>query len=564
MTWIEQTPTARARIWRDDATGQYHSSSLVGTSLAYEGVLDSGVFDTPVSLTPQRITGGGNDGWRVTANQFHYFLGQPAGRATDGWVGFGGRQGAHWLSSRLVRVGYLHWPTRAWDDIGGAPTYTRAGRLTRTDQTRAIGPAGVQVTQTLENLAQWTGIWTTPGSGDVTIRWRVNGRGLKEEIVLNAAARTWITANRAPATPASETWFSFTFQMDWTDIPRVLKNSVLQDIEGDFDDDGGSIRLETALNEVLAFLPLDNAYVNTSVDFGGVPRATRAYLPLRKRIYKDGSNYYLIVGARVDQLAALPAGDVIFDPTFIIAETNEDGYSEGTDENVLPSQGAFANSLGYYTTGAAAVDGGWIFRSTGIASGDTIDTATLNLEYNGVSFNLPLDGSIFGFAVDTPTDFDNTHTHRISDHHTRTSASVAANIPTAADYTSASLVTILQEIVDRAGFAGDIGLCWREASTNQEYWDWTDYTTSAALAAELTVTFTAAAAEYELEGYRFRNDNGSETTATWRQAQDTSDSIARLTNIRLRPLVNVTGDAPSQGYRLEYRKPDSLDWRRVQ
>lgn len=69
---------------------------------------------------------------------------------------------------------------------------------------------------------------------------------------------------------------------------------------------------------------------------------------------------------------------------------------------------------------------------------------------------------------------------------------------------------------------------------------------------------------FDLEGYRFRNDDGSETTATWRQAQDTPDSIARSTGFRLRTLVNVSFDPAASNLRLEYRKPDSLDWRKVQ
>ena len=34
--------------------------------------------------------------------------------------------------------------------------------------------------------------------------------------------------------------------------------------------------------------------------------------------------------------------------------------------------------------------------------------------------------------------------------------------------------------------------------------------------------------------FRFRNDDGSETGATWRQNEDTADSIAPNTNFRIR------------------------------
>jgi len=63
------------------------------------------------------------------------------------------------------------------------------------------------------------------------------------------------------------------------------------------------------------------------------------------------------------------------------------------------------------------------------------------------------------------------------------------------------------------------------------------------------------ATSLELEGYRFRNDDGSETTATWRQAQDTADSIGKNANIRLRPLIDATGVPPaSAAYTVQWRK----------
>lgn len=72
------------------------------------------------------------------------------------------------------------------------------------------------------------------------------------------------------------------------------------------------------------------------------------------------------------------------------------------------------------------------------------------------------------------------------------------------------------------------------------------------------------AATLEQEGFRFRNDDGSESAATWRQAQDTNDSIARSTNFRLRTLVNATNDPAAKAFQLEVRKAGSLDWRKVQ
>ena len=66
--------------------------------------------------------------------------------------------------------------------------------------------------------------------------------------------------------------------------------------------------VQNALQEFLFFLPISNAYSYNADD-------EQEFIKLRKRIYKDGSNYYLLVGAKVGDLAGLPAGDVYFDPT---------------------------------------------------------------------------------------------------------------------------------------------------------------------------------------------------------------------------------------------------------
>lgn len=69
----------------------------------------------------------------------------------------------------------------------------------------------------------------------------------------------------------------------------------------------------------------------------------------------------------------------------------------------------------------------------------------------------------------------------------------------------------------------------------------------------------------EQEGFRWRNDDGSEAAATWRQAQDVNDTIAKNTNIRLRTLVNVSGDPATQQATKQYRRVGDADteWRAV-
>lgn len=98
-------------------------------------------------------------------------------------------------------------------------------------------------------------------------------------------------------------------------------------------------------------------------------------------------------------------------------------------------------------------------------------------------------------------------------------------------------------------------------------------------AASVTMTWTHADAEWvaggvslkpagpplslDQEGYRWRNDDGSETTATWKAAQDTTVTLAPDETTRLRMLVNASNDPASEQYKLQYRKVGDTGWRDV-
>lgn len=279
-----------------------HTEVAAQVDLHYESELDSGAFDAEIDCSPVRVDNAQLDGWQIIQNGWHYALGQPSDKASDGWVGFGGRQGQNWLRFRLLRSGYLHWPTRAWEDIGGAPDYDRAN-LSQEIQSRDLYPG---TSLNLGSVAEWGDIWTTPGGGSLGVRWRVSGRDLKEDVVVNQAAREWLAANSPPSTPADETWFGFVFQVDWSDIPQVFKSGIAQDVEGDWDAINVGVELQDADDRVLAFLPISHVYVGEGKE--------RTRWTLRKRFWKDGDDYYLLVGARVDHLNALPVGDLVFDP----------------------------------------------------------------------------------------------------------------------------------------------------------------------------------------------------------------------------------------------------------
>lgn len=81
----------------------------------------------------------------------------------------------------------------------------------------------------------------------------------------------------------------------------------------------------------------------------------------------------------------------------------------------------------------------------------------------------------------------------------------------------------------------------------------------------VTGTFTTATPTPVLEQthYRFRNDDGSETTATWAAAEDTPISLAKNTPVRLRVEIGATNDPASAAYKLQYRKVGDSTWRDI-
>ncbi|MBU1130489.1 hypothetical protein KKE45_04185, partial [Patescibacteria group bacterium] len=318
---IQEVTSQRARNAKtyDLGNGKYGWHGSVG-SVHYQDEVRQW---QEIDVTPQRVDNAQLDGWMVTQNSWHFALGKPGNKDDDGWVGFGGRQGANWLKFRLEKIGYLHWPTRSWQDIGGSPTYNRT-KLTQNTNSMTIGPEGAESSVNTVGYTEWADLWQTPGDGATSVQWRVDGEKLKEDVTINQAAREWITANRPPNTTPSETYFGFVYELDVSDIPKWIKSSVLQDINTDFDDDDGTVKIELrdAMDRVLAFLPISYAYSQEDEN-GHQERIT-----LRKRFWKapDGK-YYLLVGAKVPDLANLPAGDITFDPSpYSSDDPTEDGY----------------------------------------------------------------------------------------------------------------------------------------------------------------------------------------------------------------------------------------------
>lgn len=121
--------------------------------------------------------------------------------------------------------------------------------------------------------------------------------------------------------------------------------------------------------------------------------------------------------------------------------------------------------------------------------------------------------------------------------------------------------TLIFKHEDISGYVG-IGMAWEAGAASVERsWTWTD----AHYAIAATTLFAAPTIVREQEGYRWRDDDGSESAATWLQNQEVNITRAKATNTRLRVLANYTDEPPSEQTKLQYRKvgdPDS-EWRDV-
>jgi hypothetical protein len=73
----------------------------------------------------------------------------------------------------------------------------------------------------------------------------------------------------------------------------------------------------------------------------------------------------------------------------------------------------------------------------------------------------------------------------------------------------------------------------------------------------------AAGATLEQEGFRFRNDDGSESAATWLASQETNILAPAGTTKRLRFIVNATGDPAATQYQLEGKVSTDSAWTKI-
>jgi hypothetical protein len=355
-----------SRSFREEIPGGLRRGIIEASAapLHYESAPGSGVFDEKIDVKLNRVNDNKLNGFSMNAAAWHFTVQtEPPVQAQDaiGTASFGGRKGNHWLKFRLVSVAYLHWPTRLLHSVLISPDYNNAPTVTERSRNLSPNQELADDVVTVSSVVDWPNIFNTPGGGEISIKWKLSGDKLKEDIVINQAAREWIAINDPAQTHDAETYFGLFFEIDARGIGKAMRRGQEKHFDDDFDDDedGFGLQLKTIQDEFIAFLPLDKV---SSKRRGG-------YRPLRKRFWKEQGKNYLFVGVRVDQLEQLLPGDLIFDPTMVaeqVAATQDEVHILENPPGYLGFTRVGYNWTGighyYYETAAPYVyHAGWRF-----------------------------------------------------------------------------------------------------------------------------------------------------------------------------------------------------------
>lgn len=249
---------------------------------------------------------------------------------------------------------------------------------------------------------------------------------------------------------------------------------------------------------------------------------------------------------------------------------------QGSDDASMSDAGVFEDATNPITIGgigtANPTNGGQglRFQNVTLTGADTIDSAYLALMKAGAQWQ-NVDWRLTAINEDNTPTFTSGNPAGsraiVSGSIAAETLSVNRTADTVYNFPSttplkATLAAAIAAVLDRGGWASGNALAivnnsFQDAShaanfSREQYHPYESST--AASEPQLVINYTAAPAAIDQEGYRFRNDDGSESAATWAASQDTNVTKPTGTTLRLRMLLNSPEDPGSQQYRLDYKK----------
>jgi len=435
-------------------TGVYALDSTL-VSLHYPPAPDSAEHSIPIDFTPFHYTADGGDLWVVTAAGWHYGLGRPAGKSTDGWAAFAGRQNINnRFLTRLAAVVLYHKPTNTFIQSPlNSPNYDRSNL---SNEVRPFTFPGYP-TETFNAglLATWDNIWQTANGGTIRLEIHANGDRLKQNIVVDSLARialiNWVQSELAarPGVQPADVYLGLVFSADWSNIP-ILRNYLTDEIIdlGNSFDASVPLALRDGLNRALGYMPIDIVY-------GFDANGEQVSWPMYRRLYRSGTNNFILAGLSITDLNQvlnqIPAeSDFIFDPTI-----NQD-IATGYDDAYQLGGGTLYNNqtITYVRCSTNTTDNNWRagglrFQCAGLPNGALVGTTYISGDVISGYDNPQC--YVYTEAADNPSNFsDNPYVWNTT-YRPRSSASVDwhdTGIGSGVQ-NSVSLTTIAQEAVNQ-------------------------------------------------------------------------------------------------------------------
>lgn len=149
----------------------------------------------------------------------------------------------------------------------------------------------------------------------------------KESFLIKAPARTYLK-NNPPALPGD--YFAFVFEADWSAIDR---DAILAD--------GTTVQYQNAEGDNIGFSKASVVYEEFPPGRAFVS-ADGPSVQVKHKLVRKGLKNYLLVGAKYSDLMALPAGNIILDPTMTFQQgvsptASYSGCEDGHIKQIVPN-----------------------------------------------------------------------------------------------------------------------------------------------------------------------------------------------------------------------------------
>ena len=177
--------------------------------------------------------------------------------------------------------------------------------------------------QSLQNVHETSGqvhgnsLYFENAFSHVDIKYTYLSTRLKEEIFITQAARDQLPNPAQYGFDLGDTYLVFVTRLDFDNSQLAMYAQNSDTIEATYEGED-RVNFKDLKKEIKYFFPVDIAYHLSEKD--SLVRITE--IKVRKRIYTQDGNRYLLIGVTLQWLQNLPAGTVVIDPT-VVLQTDE-------------------------------------------------------------------------------------------------------------------------------------------------------------------------------------------------------------------------------------------------